>query len=191
MDYIGTMKKQGSIVEVLQEQILSGAIPSGTELTQKEIAEALGVSRMPVREALIILEYQGLLERLPNNHVRVASFSEDYFRKIFTVCRDLEVEVLWEQGLDEAFEVQSEMAFHRMIQGKWNHCFFQKTFETILETYLSFAVNHLTDNGAQRMAWLKEVTDKIKAHSIEKDTLQEEFSQYFKGLEQAFLCMED
>ena len=49
---------------------------------------------MPVREALILLEYQGLIDRLPNNHVRVASLTEDYFRHILkTGCR-LELEFL-------------------------------------------------------------------------------------------------
>ena len=42
-------------------------------MTQNELAESLGVSRMPVREALMILEYQGLIIRLPNNHVKAAA----------------------------------------------------------------------------------------------------------------------
>ena len=43
---------------------------------------------MPVREALILLEYQGLIDRLPNNHVRVASLTEDYFRHILKQAVD-------------------------------------------------------------------------------------------------------
>ena len=77
MKQIRIQKKQGSIVEVLRDEILSGNIPAGTEMTQTELAESLGVSRMPVREALILLEYQGLVRRLPNNHVRVAELSGD------------------------------------------------------------------------------------------------------------------
>ena len=92
MEYIGNKKKQGSIVELLRDEILAGNIPDGSEMTQNELAESLGVSRMPVREALILLEYQGLIDRLPNNHVRVASLTEDYFRHILkTGCR-LELE---------------------------------------------------------------------------------------------------
>ena len=99
MEYIGNKKKQGSIVELLRDEILAGNIPDGSEMTQNELAESLGVSRMPVREALILLEYQGLIDRLPNNHVRVASLTEDYFRHILkTGCR-LELEFL--QNLEE------------------------------------------------------------------------------------------
>ena len=56
MEKIRISKKQGGIVEVLKGEILSGNIPVGTEMTQNELAESLGVSRMPVREALILLE---------------------------------------------------------------------------------------------------------------------------------------
>lgn len=83
MKQIRIQKKQGSIVEVLRDEILSGNIPAGTEMTQTELAESLGVSRMPVREALILLEYQGLVRRLPNNHVRVAELSGDCLDHIF------------------------------------------------------------------------------------------------------------
>lgn len=65
MEYIGNKKKQGSIVELLRDEILAGNIPDGSEMTQNVLAEGLGVSRMPVREALILLEYQGLIDRLP------------------------------------------------------------------------------------------------------------------------------
>ena len=50
MEYIGIQKKNGGVVEALQQAILSGQIPAGTEMTQNELAESLGVSRMPVRE---------------------------------------------------------------------------------------------------------------------------------------------
>ena len=67
MEKIGIQKKQGSVVEILKHEILLGNIPSGTEMTQNELATSLGVSRMPVREALILLEYQGtyLVQKRP------------------------------------------------------------------------------------------------------------------------------
>ena len=90
MERIGIQKKQGSVVEILKHEILLGNIPSGTEMTQNELATSLGVSRMPVREALILLEYQGLVDRLPNNHVRVSQLSEEYFQKIFEMFLQME-----------------------------------------------------------------------------------------------------
>ena len=66
-------------------------------MTQKELAESLGVSRMPVREALILLEYQGLIHRLPNNHVQVADLTEDYLTHLFSLCAGLEADLLMRQ----------------------------------------------------------------------------------------------
>lgn len=39
MEYIGNKKKQGSIVELLRDEILAGNIPDGSEMTQNELAE--------------------------------------------------------------------------------------------------------------------------------------------------------
>ena len=90
MEYIGIQKKNGGVVEALQQAILSGQIPAGTEMTQNELAESLGVSRMPVREALMILEYQGLIIRLPNNRIKAADLNEDALRQILALGAQLE-----------------------------------------------------------------------------------------------------
>ena len=125
MEYIGNKKKQGSIVELLRDEILAGNIPDGSEMTQNELAESLGVSRMPVREALILLEYQGLIDRLPNNHVRVASLTEDYFRHILkTGCR-LELEFL--QNLEEE-AIRLEFILFRFL----NSCLLMKKMSEML-----------------------------------------------------------
>lgn len=54
------------IVETIKEEILSGQIKPGTELAQEALAERLGVSRMPIREALQNLVQEGFAVRLPN-----------------------------------------------------------------------------------------------------------------------------
>jgi len=90
MEYIGIQKKNGGVVEALQQAILSGHIPAGTEMTQNELAESLGVSRMPVREALMILEYQGLIIRLPNNRIKAADLTEEILRQILALGAQLE-----------------------------------------------------------------------------------------------------
>jgi DNA-binding GntR family transcriptional regulator len=54
------------IEETLAEAIFDGRIASGTPLRQMEIAEVFGVSRMPVREALLALQARGLVDHVPN-----------------------------------------------------------------------------------------------------------------------------
>lgn len=59
------------IATALRAEILAGEIVPGTWLRQDEIAARHGTSRLPVREALRILELEGLAESLPNRGARV------------------------------------------------------------------------------------------------------------------------
>jgi DNA-binding GntR family transcriptional regulator len=58
----------------LRQLILDGAIPPGSVLSQVELARALGVSRTPLREALRMLQEEGLIEAEPNRRSRVTGF---------------------------------------------------------------------------------------------------------------------
>ena len=50
----------------LQKDILSGAIPDGSKLTEQVVCKRYNVSRTPVREAFRQLEADGLIENIPN-----------------------------------------------------------------------------------------------------------------------------
>jgi GntR family transcriptional regulator, vanillate catabolism transcriptional regulator len=60
----------------LRELILAGELPSGARIAELAIVERLGVSRTPIRAALMRLEQEGLLEALPNGGYAVRTFSE-------------------------------------------------------------------------------------------------------------------
>jgi DNA-binding GntR family transcriptional regulator len=53
------------VYDYLQNQILSNHIPAGTRLVEGRIARQINVSRTPIREALHILEMEGLIESFP------------------------------------------------------------------------------------------------------------------------------
>jgi DNA-binding GntR family transcriptional regulator len=63
------------VAEHLRRSILSGEIRPGEWIRQEEVAERLGSSRLPVREALRILEAEGLTEHEPHRGARVPSLS--------------------------------------------------------------------------------------------------------------------
>ena len=60
----------------LREMILAGELPSGERIAELAIVEKLGVSRTPIRAALVRLEQEGLLQALPNGGFAVRTFSE-------------------------------------------------------------------------------------------------------------------
>jgi DNA-binding GntR family transcriptional regulator len=58
----------------LRELILGGALQPGLVISQVELARSLGVSRTPLREALRMLQEEGLIEAEPNRRARVTRF---------------------------------------------------------------------------------------------------------------------
>ena len=180
MERIGIQKKQGSVVEILKNEILLGNIPSGTEMTQNELATSLGVSRMPVREALILLEYQGLVDRLPNNHVRVSQLSEEYFQKIFEMFLQMEQDAFLYVIKEKDELPEDEMNFHRFLYVNYPYSFQKKSMETVVEIYLSFAINSYSYNKEN---WT-ELSKAIKDFQSEKDQnkLHTALEQYYKEI---------
>lgn len=79
-----------SIYETLLEAIVSGQLPHGSELNSVSLAKQLDVSRTPLREALLLLERDGLVHHTGNHKARVAEFSADDIREIYEVRLQLE-----------------------------------------------------------------------------------------------------
>ncbi len=81
---------QEIVTETLREAILRGQLKPGERLDQIEIAERLGVSRMPVREALRRLEAEGLVAFYPHRGVLVSDLSNDEIEEVFGIRVALE-----------------------------------------------------------------------------------------------------
>ena len=68
-------KTSVSAARVLREAILSGALAPGQTLGEESLGRQLGISRTPVREALVMLRGEGLVETPPNRPAAVRSFT--------------------------------------------------------------------------------------------------------------------
>jgi DNA-binding GntR family transcriptional regulator len=77
-------------VGALRELILHGDFPAGARLGEVELAERLGVSRTPVREALARLSAEGLVEIAPNRGARVTSWTVGELEAVFELRAALE-----------------------------------------------------------------------------------------------------
>jgi DNA-binding GntR family transcriptional regulator len=78
------------VADYLRGAILSGEIAPGEWIRQEEIAERLGASRLPVREALRMLEAEGLTEHEPRKGARVPSLSQHEVDVIYQMRERLE-----------------------------------------------------------------------------------------------------
>jgi DNA-binding GntR family transcriptional regulator len=76
--------------EVIREGILTGEHEQGARLREEELADAIGVSRTPVREALRRLTADGLVELGNNRGAQVVSYTDEDLAEIFELRALLE-----------------------------------------------------------------------------------------------------
>ena len=138
------------IADQLADQILSGAIRGGTPLKQEELSGLLGASRIPVREALQIIEHQGLAVRLATRHVVTADFSDAHIREIYGIIGDIERRVLCDLAASEqqgenpgifVEETLTELEFHRRIYGMTDNAYVRNILKNAVECYVRFAIS--------------------------------------------------
>jgi len=78
------------VFESLKHSIVRGKISSGEWLVESHIAETLGISRTPVREAIHKLEREGLIERQPRGGFTVLGLERDDIEETFGIRSVLE-----------------------------------------------------------------------------------------------------
>ncbi|MFN8094358.1 MAG: GntR family transcriptional regulator [Vicinamibacteria bacterium] len=82
--------KQEYVYSWLRDAILDGTLRPGERLVIDDIARRLGVSSIPVREALHLLQSEGFVTNAPHVGATVAAVSADEVREIFTIMEALE-----------------------------------------------------------------------------------------------------
>lgn len=109
-----------SITGRLRQLILDGQLPPGQALRPADLAPRLGVSVMPIREALRILEAEGLVTFKPRIGARVAEIREEDVEELYLVRGALEglaarlaATNLTDAGLAELHEAFDEMTAAR------------------------------------------------------------------------------
>jgi DNA-binding GntR family transcriptional regulator len=82
---------QDAVVDGIREMIMNGHLKPGDRLRQDELAEAFGVSTMPIREALRQLQAEGLITFRPRRGATVASISASEYEEIYRIREELEI----------------------------------------------------------------------------------------------------
>lgn len=92
-DFRFSVKKSGSlrneIYKDIKNAIIQGKLKPGQRLREKELSEEMGVSRGPIREAILILEKQGLLVTKEHRETAVASVEQHEVENLLNPMRQL------------------------------------------------------------------------------------------------------
>ena len=161
---IGNLLKQrralhAQAVDALREMIIAGRLSPGQRLVEAEFCEVFGISRTPLREALRVLEAEGLVRFMPNRGAEVTAISAEAVVQQFEVVANIEriaVELMIERA--SAVDLRRLTRMHdRMIvlfeQGKRRECF-QKDYD------IHNRIVALTGNPV-----LRAIYDKLMVHS--------------------------
>lgn len=84
------VRRSEQLGEEIEERIVTGVYPPGMRLDEQELAAAFGVSRTPIREALIQLASIGLVDIRPRRGATVPEMSADRLCEMFEVMAELE-----------------------------------------------------------------------------------------------------
>jgi DNA-binding GntR family transcriptional regulator len=113
------------VYERLREQILDGAFDPEIPISQIKLAESLGVSRTPLREALRMLQRDGLIDSEPNRRVRVTALSITDLEELYAsriVIEALALRITLPRataddlaGLEAAIDAMAEAAARRDV----------------------------------------------------------------------------
>ncbi|MBV7336414.1 GntR family transcriptional regulator [Chloroflexi bacterium TSY] len=124
-----------NVIDIIRRSIINGDLAPGAELNQAQIAEKLGVSRGPVREALGRLEQEGLIRVTAYKRVFITPLDRRYVEELYSVRTALETMAL-ERSIDRVTSKdleKLELIVDKMRIAARNH-----EQQTLVELDLSF-----------------------------------------------------
>ena len=177
------------VFKTLRQAILKGELEPGERLMEIQLAERLGVSRTPIREAIRKLELEGLVLMIPRKGAEVARISEKNLRDVLEVRRSLEelaidlaCQRITEEELETLRDAQKEFAaavdkgdameiaqtderFHEIIYAGTKNQKLMQILSNLREQMYRYRVEYLKD-------------EEIRGSLVqEHDTLLEKLSQ--------------
>jgi DNA-binding GntR family transcriptional regulator len=151
-----------SVGEVVREALYQHRFQAGEALSEAALAAEMGISRGPVREALLVLVQEGLLTHSPNRGFAVVNFTQDDLNEINEVRLPLEALALTlakskisEADLEKLSALKrkmvksytageiigcghSDMAFHSLIWERTGNSRLASTLRTLLAPFFAY-----------------------------------------------------
>ena len=124
----------------IRDMIRKGTLKKGDRILEEPMCKAMGVSRTPLREALRILNSEGLIELIPNKGAYVAQPSIEDIEKMFFVmsilegtCARLCAEKMDERGLDRLDDLYRKLEEHCQAEDREKYMAVNHSFHSLVQ----------------------------------------------------------
>ena len=136
------------VFNTLRKAILKGELKPGERLMEIALAERLGVSRTPVREAMRKLELEGLVVMIPRRGAQVASMTEEQLAELWKAAKDFEA-TMAEGNLVKLAE--ADVAFHEVIYKSSDNRRLNQVLNNLREQIYRYRVEYLKDEETRNL----------------------------------------
>jgi len=186
MEVVEHVKISEKIYRILKKAILDGDLKPGQKLNQGELAEALKVSRTPVREALLKLGEERLVKDLPYKGTIVYTFSSKEIKECFEIRGILEgyavriaTENIAKTELNKLVKLTEEMELHKNNLKKvtiLNDKFHKVICKASKNDRLYYVIEDMLKNFPRDISWSLpgRVENSVKEHKQILDAMRKE-----------------
>ncbi|WP_410979790.1 GntR family transcriptional regulator [Bacillus cereus] len=161
----GRISAKSLVLNQLQNWIIEGVLKPNEKINDGELAEALGVSRTPVREALQILELSGLVEMVPGQKTKIAPIKLDDVSIIYETMAGLH-SIIGKQALqnitDADIQILSEINDH------FQHSIEKKNTKQALKLDIQF---HNTISSIAKNQYIEPFLENMQLHVLRLEYL--------------------
>ena len=171
LNSIKPVSLRDQVFEEIQRAILEKRLSPGDHIREQELTKLLNVSRTPVREALVLLERDGLVEISPNRGCFVRKFNERDIREIFELRTALEslAASLTVERLQESDFAYLEELIQRQADSNARHA---QTEVSQLDLEFHRYIVHKADNSRLLRTWQVNAMQFTVLFSYLDDSLQ-------------------
>lgn len=199
------------VFNTLRKAILKGELKPGERLMEIALAERLGVSRTPVREAMRKLELEGLVVMIPRRGAQVANITEKDLNDVLEVrmalenlsienaCKKMTEEQLAElKKAAKVFEatmeegnlvnlVEADVAFHEVIYQSSDNCRLNQVLNNLREQIYRYRVEYLKEEETRKLLVKEhdEIYEAIRNRDVK--TAQEISYQHIENQREAII----
>ena len=182
------------VFNTLREKILKGVYKPGERLMEIHVADQLGVSRTPIREAIRMLELEGLVKMVPRKGAQVAKISKEDLQDVLEVRKALDTlsvklaceritedEIKLLNNAEREFEkalaskdvreiAEADVAFHDVIHSATKNGRLKSMISNLAERIYRYRFEYIkqqSDGGKTLMLEHREIMRCIESRDVE------------------------